>query len=268
MKTERTHMGTLVEINLQRAFQWGDGAAMDYGFEVLGRRVDVDCKFSQRLGGWEIPREARRGRHLCLVVWADENLCRWEAGLVRVCDDDALMLTENQDAKRQLSAEGESRIRWLFTKPSLPPNRLLHTPACKLERIFNPNPPRRPSGQAKVNMMFRLVQGEIVNRASVLTVAQQKDALKRARDARLPNNLGNEGILVLGHQEDDPLIAESLGLPRPPKGSFIAVRVVPAENNFDGAVAEIRGTRWRIAGASDPVVPAPLVRVPRGDADD
>jgi hypothetical protein len=117
-------------------------------------------------------------------------------------------------------------------------------------------------------MLFRLVQQRLVNRASVLTVAQQKDSLKRARDARLPQHLGQEGILVLGHQEDDPLVAEALGLPRPPKGSFISVRVVPAEPGHRGPVAEIDGGHWRVAESGDPVFPGPRMRRPRGDPDE
>lgn len=50
-KTEKTHCGTLVEINLQREFDYADGTDMDY--QIAG--VDVDCKYSQSMGGWMIP---------------------------------------------------------------------------------------------------------------------------------------------------------------------------------------------------------------------
>src|SRR5215213_10097391 len=45
-KTEKTHCGTLVEINLQREFRFTDGGTLDYC--LAG--VEVDCKFSQSLG--------------------------------------------------------------------------------------------------------------------------------------------------------------------------------------------------------------------------
>jgi hypothetical protein len=106
-------------------------------------------------------------------------------------------------------------------------------------------------------MLFRLVQQRIVNRGTVLTVAQQDDSMKRARDARLPQHLGKEGILVLGHQEHDPDVAQALGLPRPTKGQFISVRVAPAQSGHPGPAATIGGERWRVASAADPVVPAP-----------
>jgi hypothetical protein len=254
-KTEKTYMGTLVEINLHRAFEFADGVKMDY----LIDGVDTDCKFSQRLGGWEIPPEAYEGKHVCLVVWASDEESRWEAGVIRVSDDPRLLGPENRDRKRKLTPAGESTIRWLYSKPALPENLLLHIPALLCEKIFNPDPssPRPPSGPRKINMLFRLVQGRLVNRASVLTVAQQQDGLKRPRDARLPEHLGKEGILVLGHQEHDPLIAEDLGLPRPPKGSFISVRVVEAEDGYPSKTAEIAGQRYRVATDSDPIRPAP-----------
>ena len=46
-KTEKTYMGTLVEINLQREFEFSDGDVTDYSIAD----VEVDCKFSQRIGG-------------------------------------------------------------------------------------------------------------------------------------------------------------------------------------------------------------------------
>lgn len=55
-KTERTHFGTLFEINLRREFDdvIDEGVKLDYRI----RQHDVDCKFSQRMGGWMIPPEA------------------------------------------------------------------------------------------------------------------------------------------------------------------------------------------------------------------
>ena len=47
-KTEKTHCGTLVEINLHREFEFEDGREMDY--RIAG--LEVDCKFSQSPRGW------------------------------------------------------------------------------------------------------------------------------------------------------------------------------------------------------------------------
>ena len=77
-KTEKTHCGTLVEINFQREFRFDDGSAMD--FRIGG--IEVDCKYSQRIGGWMIPPEARN--QICMVVSAfDGPDPTWSLGLVR-----------------------------------------------------------------------------------------------------------------------------------------------------------------------------------------
>jgi hypothetical protein len=263
-KTEKTHMGTLVEINLHRAFNFDDGKAMDY----LIDGVETDCKFSQKLGGWEIPPEAYETGHICLVVWASDETSLWRAGLVRVSDEPGLLSPENRDRKRRLTSNGESRVRWLYSNPVLPENLLLHIPQDIRDRILHAALPTRQksTGQQRVNMLFRLVQRRIVNRASVMTVARQKDGLKRPRDARLSQHLGQEGILVLGHQGNDPFIAKYLNLPVPKKGDFISARVCPAESDFEGMAAEIAGSRWRLATSADPVVPAPPM--PRGRIED
>jgi len=47
--------------------------------------------------------------------------------------------------------------------------------------------------------------------------------MKRARgNGGARTQLRAEGILVLGHQENDPLVAADLGLPAPEKGEFIS----------------------------------------------
>jgi hypothetical protein len=65
-----------------------------------------------------------------------------------------------------------------------------------------------------------------------------------------------EGLLVLGHQDNDPAVAAALGVPVPRKGQFVVCRVVPSEQSVG---AEIEGSWWRRATANDPVVPAPVV---------
>jgi Restriction endonuclease NaeI len=71
--------------------------------------------------------------------------------------------------------------------------------------------------------------------------------MKRVRDARKPEHLGNEGILILDHQDRENIAAADLGLDAPKKGSFISAYVVPAEDDSTGASAAIEGRRggWR-----------------------
>lgn len=257
-KTEKTHMGTIVEIRLHNAFDFDDGLAMDY--RIVD--IDVDCKFSQSIGGWELPPEAMG--HLCLVVSANDDAASWRAGLIRVADH--IVGSPNRDGKRKLLAVGESQVLWLYDDDQLPPNLLLQMSEADRERVFTAQTGNRPSsGQARLKELFRTVQGEIVRRAVVCTVAMQDDSMKRARDCRLPKHLGKEGFLILGHQEQDPEVAEALGLPRPEKGQFVSIRVHPARTG-DAPVAEIDGVPWRMAHEDDEAVLAPQLRR-AGDSD-
>ena len=84
--------------------------------------------------------------------------------------------------------------------------------------------------------------------------------MKRARgNGGARTQLRPEGILVLGHQDHDPVIAAALGLPAPRKGEFISARVVPARADRGDPAAWIAGQRWALARIGDPVVQAPPV---------
>lgn len=253
-KTEKTHMGTLVEINLHREFEFEDGDATDYRIAS----IQVDCKFSMSRGAWMLPPESLG--HLCLVLWASDLESAWSAGLIRV--DAATLGPPNRDGKRRLTPEGRRLVRPLWPHHGrLAENLILHLDEETRARIFAARARRgNLHGQARVNELFRSVQGRIVRRATVATVGQQDDFMKRARgNGGARTQLRPEGILVLGHQDNDPKVAEALGLPRPSKGEFVAVRVVPVDMHDDRPAAEIEGALWAVALETDPVVPAPAV---------
>ena len=249
-KTEKTHMGTLVEINLHRRFGFDDGDATDY--RIAG--VEVDCKYSMSYGGWELPPEAVG--HLCLLITANDAGASWTAGLIRVREPD-LRGAANRDAKRQLTALSRPRIRELWPGHGrLAENLFLRLDPQVRRRIF-----AAPSGQARTNELFRSVPRRIIRRAELATVAQQDDFMKRARgNGGARTHLRPEGILVLGHHEGDQRIAFSLGLPVPQKGEFISARVAPARADRADPVAVIDGRGWVLARPGDPPHPAPLLR--------
>lgn len=80
-------------------------------------------------------------------------------------------------------------------------------------------------GQTAVNNLLRELTGQLINRATVLTAAQQVDGAKRVRDAR--KHLRPEGIVIFGHYAPHPVMAEALGLPRPTLGRFVSTRLAP-----------------------------------------
>ena len=152
--TEKTHCGSLVEINIQREFRLPDGARLD--FLIAG--IEVDCKFS-RGGTWMIPNEARG--HLCLVIQpASDELGVWSAGVVRASDD-GLNPGLNRDQKTTLSVTGRERIDWLHQNAAVPPNILLGLDDLTIAAILAPN-----SGQTRVNELFRRVQNRRIGRGS------------------------------------------------------------------------------------------------------
>jgi hypothetical protein len=248
LKTEKTHMGTLVEINLQREFDFGDGGLMDY--RIAG--VEVDCKFSKELGGWQIPLEA--DGHLCLLVWADDQLSLWSAGLIRVTDA-VLRRGRNRDSKRTLNKEGVRQIAWLWHRSDLPVNLLLHLDEESRSRIFSF--PGKGNGQRRTDELFRLVPRRLVSRTTVLTVAQQSDAPKRVRDSR--KNLRSAGFVILGHQGDHPRVARALGLPAPSKGEWVSARLVRCGSTAESPRVSIVGVPYRLARLNDPIAPAPAL---------
>jgi Restriction endonuclease NaeI len=254
-KTEKTHMGTLVEINLHRQFAFADGDATDY--RIAG--IEVDCKYSMTYGGWELPPEAID--HLCLLITASDEASAWSAGLVRVREE-YLRDRRNRDSKRQLAAAARSHIRQLWPRHGhLAENVFLHMDPRVRDRIFSAKARRGSQhGQAKTNELFRTVQRQIIRRAEVATAAQQDDFMKRARgNGGARTALRPEGILVLGHQDNDPLVAAALGLPVPRKGEFVSARVVPAREDRDDPVAVIEDRAWAVARPGDPQVPAPVI---------
>lgn len=261
-KTEKTHLGTVVEVNLTKEFDFPNGVDLDWQIESR----DIDCKFSKDLGGWEIPMEMylcddhgdRQGKadHPALLTWFDDTTSRWAAGLVTITDErlrwkvGGLERTYNRDNKRSLASDAAQYVYWLWggMQEDLPHNLLLHMDSELRQRILSP----KLSGQKRVDQLFRTVQGHIVGRQTVLTVAQQDDAPKRVRDARKP--LRHEGIVILGHQDAHPRIAAALGLPEPVKGEWLAVRLVPVSDTDARPFVELRGQRWATAHADEPRV--------------
>lgn len=254
-KTEKTHMGTLIEINLHREFDFEDGDATDY--RIAG--IDVDCKYSMRTGGWMLPPEVVD--HLALVVTGADARSYWSAGVVRVRSE-LLNRISNRDAKGTLSKAGRERIRWLWTSHHrLAPNLLLDLPAVTRDAIMGASGARGPGGKARLFELCRRVQGVKLSRTLVETVGWGlDDPLKRMRDnGGARDGLRPEGIVVLGHQRKDPAIAVALGLPVPNKGEFVSARLVPAIAARNDLSAYIAGESWALARLEDPIVAAPVI---------
>jgi len=246
-KTERTHAGTLVEINLQRRFKFADGEKMDYRIAD----IEVDCKYSQSFGGWMIPPEARG--HICLLVWANDYESHWSAGLFRVREE-WLNRGSNRDAKLTIKAQHRNKILWLWHDAELPENVLLHMSPSDIKAVFAPQ-----SGQQRLNELFRRAQTRLISRSVVRTVAQQKDYMKRVRgNGGARSALRPEGIIIMGDYDSHRAVAKQLGLIPPREGEFVSARVIHAHECHQSTPrVTLDGRSWVVADKNDPPEMAP-----------
>lgn len=248
-KTEKTYLGTKVEIVIRSEFGLERGKHKEMDYKVQGH--PVDSKFSLS-GNWTIPREAKG--HLCLLSSADDHQGTFDVGLVRITED-ILNAGQNQDGKKTISAAGKKQIKWLCRSNRMPQNLLLQLDSSTIEAIMS-----KPSGQQRIDELIRRVQGRVIDRNTAITVARQMDGMKRCRDAR--HRVRGNGIVLLGHQNDGPVVAGQLGLPQIEKGTFIAVRLIEvSETTADRPAALIDGHYYAIALKDDPEQLAPSIRL-------
>lgn len=259
-KTEKTHCGTLVEINMQREFKFAGGDDLDY--KIVG--IDVDCKFSQDMWKWMIPPEAV-GK-LCLVVWANDESSLWWSGLVRTIDS-VLTGGANRDQKRTLSKDGRNAVLPLFWNQPLQDNVLLRLPQRDIDAIFAPK-----HGTKRVDMLFRLAQRRLISRTAVATVAQQNDYMKRIRyNGGARAHLRPEGIVIFGQYGVHQAAAAALGLPVPGPGESVSARLARYSPARHGVAAErtfLADDWWVLANGADSAELAPLLPEPKESSGD
>jgi hypothetical protein len=239
-KTEKTHFGTLVEINLQREFAFQDGVALD--FCIVGH--DVDAKYSQRDGSWMLPPEVVG--ELCMVVTANDERSQFSLGIVRA-NAERLNFGTNRDAKKTLNEAGRAAVVWLHRARPMPPNVLLQLDRNDVDAIFRAS---ALVAQNRVNELFRRAVGRRVGRAAVATIAyHQKDPMKRVRaNGGARDYLAPEGLVILnGDYRWQRDAAKALGIEVPRSGEFVSAYVAPADVNWPGARVEIMGQLWRHA---------------------
>jgi hypothetical protein len=248
-KTEKTHFGTLIEINLRREFDdiLSDGVLLDY--KVAGH--EIDCKYSQRMGGWMLPPESFG--ELLLVGTANDQDSEWALGIVRARPE-YRRSSFNRDGKTSLNELGRANINWLQWGAELPPNVLLEIDADAQDAIFS-----QRSGQKRLDELFRRVTRKRIGRNTVATVAQQDDYMKRVRaNGGSRTTLAKEGYLIVGgdysaHRK----VARFMDVVEPLPGEFVSYRVTRADEQEVRAV-QLDGGWWRPAEDNEPCLePAP-----------
>jgi restriction endonuclease NaeI len=178
-------------------------------------------------------------------------------------------------------------VRWLHARAPLQENALIRLPERDVAAIF-----AQPSGQQRVNELFRRAQRMRVSRTVVATVAMQDDYMKRVRGGGgARDQLRAEGIVIFGDYAGDQVLASALGLPRPGPGEFVSARLVPrpdahradehragehearehearehearehgtGEHGDYARSIRLAGADWLLASAADPPSPAPAL---------
>ncbi len=247
-KSEKVYLGAKVTHELTAA--WGFPPGQETTDLPIGRQ-QVVLKFTTGATWTITPGEVGR---VCLLVSANDERSCWSLGLIRI-EPGHLSGAANRDFKRTLSAAGRQAVTWLFHNAHLPENTLLHLPAPLREKIFATEVSRRGS-QARVNNLFRLAQGRLLNRTTISTVAVTADGPKRVRTAR--EALRGDGILVLGGTSRQATIARSLGLPVPRDGEWVSQRVTRRRpEHGDAPSIALSDEVWTLAGPDDPIEEAP-----------
>jgi hypothetical protein len=182
-KTEKTYIGTKVEILLRHALHLERGVKLDN--LIIGHEVDTKFSISS---DWMIPKEAID--ELCLLVSVDDLRSTCRLGLLRATED-VLRPGKNQDSKKGISAHGKAQIHWLLLDEPIPENTLLHLDEVTRSAILSPR-----SGRGRVEALFKLVTNRLLPRSLVLQVIRLPgDPLKRAREAKA--TLLGQGFNVL-----------------------------------------------------------------------
>jgi len=212
-KTEKTYLGTKIEILFRDAIGQPKGASLD--LELGG--VDTDIKHS--IGtAWMIPKEAIDKP--CVLISEDENRARFNLGVI-VCRPENLTKGINQDKKLQISAYGREKALWLARDTPYPRNIWQGFDPVLLALINS-----HRGGANRIAELFRNLQNTPIPRSAIAAIAAQLDPLKRVRaNGGARDILRIEGVAILWGSYDRSLIAD-LGLPPILSDEFVSLTPV------------------------------------------
>jgi hypothetical protein len=208
-KTEKTYLGTKIEILLRSFLGFPKGKILDLSID--GIEVDIKNTMGHN---WMIPREAFG--HLCLLVQEDEKKASYSFGIFHA-EIGNLSKTENRDKKRSVSKAGKLAIHWIAKDSTYPENLFESASAEFLQELAATR-----NGTERIAKLFRHYLGNPVSRHTILAVAKQKDSMKRLRkNGGARDTLCKEGIALLSGTYDSEIICQ-LGLPECGRDDFIA----------------------------------------------
>lgn len=210
-KTEKTYVGTKVEIVVRTSLGLEQGPVLD--LEIEGHPVDIKWAMNSV---WQIPQEAIG--QLCLCIGGLGDVSQFQVGLVR-CDEALLNRGENRDRKRTLSAAGRAEMSFLVPPSPLPVNFVEQMDPETRAAVMG-----EPTIQARVTRLFTLLPRTPIPRSAITTVARTTgDPLRRVRaDAWAGNPLGDMKILSATY--GNPAV-EALGYRPLERDEFMSVPI-------------------------------------------
>lgn len=216
---EKTVIGIRVENLLRMELELERGQKLD--LRVAGEEVDV--KFSMR-GEWMIPHEAFG--HLCLLTSFDEQKQSVSAGLLRTSVD-SLRPSQNQDKKRQVSAVGKTRVKWLIQN-RIPQTSIIGFMASMDLDTRAAVTDSSVSAQQRINRLFLAIKMTPIPETVVHAIAQGHEDWKRRmrKDASNKSSPEKVGYDVLRQSSPkDRKTLKHLGLPPLDRGYCMSIEV-------------------------------------------
>jgi hypothetical protein len=233
--TEKTYVGTKVEILVRAALELERGSIMD--LEILGHPVDVKWSMTS---AWQIPEEAVG--HLCLCLGGLKSLRQFQVGLIR-CDAAVLNLGRNKDKKTTISAKHKrERMVMLVESMPLPANFVAEIPEESRTKILAGR-----TIQQRVTALFAELPGVPIPRDAIRTIARTEgDPMRRLRaDAHAEGSLGGMRILSFKYGNG---VVQAVGYPALQKDEFMAVTQAELEALSDDARAGLTSAARRRYG--------------------
>lgn len=216
-KTEKTYLGTKIEILLRNHLELPKGKTLDLNID------GIECDIKNTMGvNWSIPQE-NVGRPAILIRQNDKT-ARCDFGIA-VLRDSYLNKGHNQDKKRGLAAAHFGDVWWILKDHRYPANFWEVLPKSTRDEITAAG-----AGTARVAKLFDLVRNTPVSRTQVQAIAQQHDYMKRIRrHGGARDLLAPKGIAILWGQGDRDLITK-LGLGNLYADEFISYKATdPSE---------------------------------------
>ena len=208
-KTEKTYLGTKVEILIRNYLQIPKGVVLDLSIDG----VETDIKNTMG-SNWTIPLESHG--HPALLIRSNEKTARCDIGLV-VVRSEYLNQGANRDQKKTLSVVGAQNIWWLLRNHPYPPNFWEILPLSDRQEIMTAR-----GGAERIATLFRKIQRQPISRLQVQALAQQHDYMKRVRrNGGARDILSPLGIALLWGGKDRRVISE-FGLGEVSRDEFIS----------------------------------------------